>query len=476
MLLKHSLGYLFGRGIPSIVNLAALGIYTQLIGPGEYGEFALVYGVVLLSDVILLQWVRLALLRFRPVHRDDRRFLSTIAAAFGIVGGGVSLLALTSVLSWPGGRSSTILLLGLGLFWIQGWFHLNLELARSDLSPKRFAMLGILRAVCVLVGSVLLIAQGFGSAALLVGAGIGTIVPLAATARSSWSGIRPSLVDYPTLRMFVAYGLPLSLTFAMSVVISKSDRLMLGWLDGIDSVGVYAVAYDLTERGVVFPLLVIALAGYPLMIRAMEQAGEGAARAQARENATWLLAFGLPAVIGSAMLSRNIAGSILGADFASSAGMVMPWIACGVMLGSFRAHFFDHSFHLSRRVLGLLWVTAPAALLNLILNLWLIPPLGITGAAYATLLSYAVGCVLSAYLGRRHFPLPWPWRDMGKVLVSSAAMVIVLLPLRDRSGWLALIAQLSVGGSVYLAAVYTLNVGGIRQRIVGARMKARQAS
>lgn len=476
-LVTHSIGYLFGRGAPSIINLAALGVYTQLIGPDEYGEFALVHSVVLLADVILFQWVRLALLRFGPMYAADRAgLLSTITAAYVIVGGGISLLALASAWLWAGGTSSEIVILGLALFWIHGWFHLDLELARSDLAPARFAILGTVRAVCVLLVSVVLVKQGLGPKALLLGSAIGTAVPMVVTLRTVWRRVRPSLVDYSALRSFMAFGLPLSVTFALSVVISKSDRLMLGWLDGVDSVGAYAAAYDLTHRTVVFPLLAIAFAGYPLMIRAMEEFGASAAREQVRENGTWLLALGIPAALAYAMLSENIASSLLGADFQSSAVIVMPWIAVGVFFGSFRNHFFDHSFHLSRRLHGLILVTAPAALLNVVLNLWLIPRAGIRGAAYATLISYLVSCVMSAVVGRRHFPLPWPWKDMTKILVASLVMALVLMPLRGLSGWSALLVQLGGGGATYLGGLYALNVAGIRWRLASRHADIKEAA
>ena len=45
--------------------------------------------------------------------------------------------------------------------------------------------------------------------------------------------------------------------------------------------------------------------------------------------------------------------------------------------------------------------------LNLILNYFLILEYGAMGAAYATLISYIVVAVLTAYIAIRMYPLPW---------------------------------------------------------------------
>jgi O-antigen/teichoic acid export membrane protein len=105
---------------------------------------------------------------------------------------------------------------------------------------------------------------------------------------------------------------------------------------------------------------------------------------------------------------------------------------------------------------------AATALLNVGLNLWWIPTLGLIGAAYATLVSYAAGLVLSFALGYRVLALPIPTGDLLRILAASAGMVLTLLPFRDHTGLMSLSLQVIAGGLVYAILVGVLNPGRVR--------------
>jgi len=82
---------------------------------------------------------------------------------------------------------------------------------------------------------------------------------------------------------------------------------------------------------------------------------------------------------------------------------------------------------------------------NFILNYLLIPTMNIKGAAIATLLSFALGCIVSAIVGRRYFAMPLPFKDLLKIIVASLFMTACMWNLIDLRGvgWLAV--QLIVG-------------------------------
>jgi O-antigen/teichoic acid export membrane protein len=66
MLWRHSALYLLARGLPGVVSLAAIAVYTRLLGADEYGRYALVIAGVGLGNKLVFEWLRLSLLRFRP--------------------------------------------------------------------------------------------------------------------------------------------------------------------------------------------------------------------------------------------------------------------------------------------------------------------------------------------------------------------------------------------------------------------------
>src|SRR5690606_3730158 len=130
-------------------------------------------------------------------------------------------------------------------------------------------------------------------------------------------------------------------------------------------------------------MMIVTLAGLPLAVRRMELEGMSAASVQLRENGGLLLAVGLPAAVGLSMLAPQIAGVVVGHEFADVAGALMPWIAVGVFLHGMKAYYVDHAFMLAKRVRGQVIAAGCGALVNVVANLVLIPRFGLHGAAYA---------------------------------------------------------------------------------------------
>lgn len=266
------------------------------------------------------------------------------------------------------------------------------------------------------------------------------------------------------MNQLCTYGLPLTATFALGFVVNSSDRFLLGWLLNTETAGLYSVGYDLAKNSLGIFMMVVNLAAYPLAVRALEQKGTAAAQEQLCQNATMLIAVGLPVTFGFALLSPNIAAAFLGPEFRGYAADLMPWVIFGALLAGIKSYYFDLSFQLGRRTIMQVWVTLAAAVLNVALNFWWIPLFGIMGAAYSTVAAFALSLVMSWSLGRRVFPLLFPTGDFFKIALATAVMISVLAPFRDLYGNWILAGQLFMGSLVFGAMAFFLNVGGIRSR------------
>jgi O-antigen/teichoic acid export membrane protein len=256
----------------------------------------------------------------------------------------------------------------------------------------------------------------------------------------------------------LAYGLPLTATVALNFVIASSDRFLVAWFLGTEAAGTYAAGYDLGWLAVTTLMLIVNLAGYPLVIRAMEGAGPAAAQVQLQQNGLLLVAVALPTVALVVMLAPNIARVVLGAPFRADGARLLPWIALAAFLAGARLYYANLAFQLSRNTLGQLWVSLAAALLNLGLNWLWIPRFGLLGAAWATLLAYGLALILGWWFGRRVFPLPMLPADALKPLGATLAMALALWPWRAGLGPLALAAQVGLGLLAYALALGLLDM------------------
>src|SRR5690554_2320575 len=92
LLLDHSLTYVLAWGLPGVLNFLAIAVYTRLLAPESYGEYSLVIATVALLDALLIQWLRLGLLRFLPGLNDEpAALLSTLRNVWLLLATAVSL-------------------------------------------------------------------------------------------------------------------------------------------------------------------------------------------------------------------------------------------------------------------------------------------------------------------------------------------------------------------------------------------------
>ena len=472
MLLKHGAAYFLARGIPGLINFAALAVYTRLLTPESYGQYAVIIASVGLLNAFLFQWIHLGLLRYLPSYKKDRRFfLSTVILAYIVVGLLTTIFGGLSSLLYPDGVSRSIIVLAVVILWVQAFFEINQQIYISDLKPLIYGLFATARAlITLLLASMLLLAE-LDFYGLLVAIIFGLSFPVLVWGRSAWRGISFSHVDKELLKTLIMYGLPLSATLALSFIISSSDRLMLGWMQGAEQAGLYSVGYDLASFTLTLLMMVVNLAAYPLAIRVLEQDGNEAAKKQLSQNFTFLFSIGTGAATGLTLVAPNLCSIILGEDYSESAVMLIPWISFAALIAGMKSYYFDLGFQLGKNTIGQTWVVLFAALLNVFLNLILIPRYEFMGAVYATLLSYMIATLLSGFYGRRWFILPIPALDAMKVILSASMMGLFLLPFYDKYGTIWLVAQLIIGLLSFLTTAFALNMMNMR-KLIWERLRA----
>lgn len=460
MLLRHGFQYLLARGLPGVLNFAAIAVYSRLLNPEEYGAYTLTIAAVSAVDALLLHWLRLALLRFLPMQGGEQRnTLATVLKLYGAVTIGVSLLAVGG--SWlfvadPFTRQ--LVLLGAALFMVQGGFELTVERERSELSPRRYGTYALLRSVIALGVGAGLAAAGLGAVGVLLGLVAALLFPLVALGGlSRWLRSARDPYDPRLSRRLTAYGLPLAATSILAFLVSGSDRFMLAAFIDTAAAGQYAVGHDLAQFTLGLLLNIVNLAAYPLIVSAFEREGEEAARRMLRWTLHLMLLVGLPAAVGMVALAPNIATVFVGADFREAAALIIPGIAIAASLAGFKAFYVDLSFQLRGRTIIQVWVLLITALVNIGLNLVLIPLWGIVGAVYATVAAHAVAIVLSLVLSRTTMRLPMPDRQMLPIFAATALMLVGLLFVRHHVGLAALIGQVGVGALTYLACLWLVD-------------------
>jgi len=475
MLLRHSVYYFLARGLPGLVNFAALALFTRLLAPDEFGRYALVITGVGLANVIIFQWLRLVLARFLQASRDDlERFLAGIFSLFITLAVVVTGLGVSLGLLWPDPVWRRLLVLAVLLLVAEAWFELNQSLAQAELKPGWYGKLLGSKALIYLVVGGVLAWLGLGAAAPILGLLFAYCAAVVLFALGAWRGITPHLPHPDDLRAQLRYGLPLIVTFALTWVVSGSDRLIIALLLNESAVGMYAAGYDLAFQSLTMLLTIINTAAYPLAVNAMVQGGNDAARKQLEQNGQLIIAAAFTGGAGLIALNPYLVNILIGEEFRSASLAILPWVAFAAAIAGIKSYHFDLAFQLSCKSYWLVLTGGVAAILNIVLNLVLIPSFGIVGAAWATLASYGMAAITSAWLGSRLNLMPYVIPLLAKAVIVAGMVGITawLSAGLSEETWMALMFGLLSGIVMAFLASLLMNLCGLRT-IVLVRLKCR---
>jgi len=178
---------------------------------------------------------------------------------------------------------------------------------------------------------------------------------------------------------------PLILSGLSVMVYMRIDQVMLGQMLNNEAVGIYSAAVKISEMWYFLPIAIVASV-YPAIISSKEKSES--LYQQRMQNLYDLMVYISVFVALIVTFSADWIVISLFGDAYSEAGFVLAvhiWIGLFVSLGVASSKWFLLE-KLSRLIF---YRTLYGALLNVILNLLLIPPFGIKGCLIATLISYS---------------------------------------------------------------------------------------
>ncbi|MGE0226081.1 MAG: lipopolysaccharide biosynthesis protein [Acetobacteraceae bacterium] len=455
--------------IASLISIYAI---TRILPPEQYGLYALLMSLMLPVQSVLFAWSDLGLKRFfARVQADGQLPVLSLTVYCGLAGSSVVLLGicgLSLTTDAPRTALGSLIWFGAGALIFRQASLISKTFHLLDGARGRFTAMECLESVLgVGTGIAACFWLGMGPAGVFAGMIIGSVAVLAWDAPLICQRLRHGHFDLQLQWHILAFAGPVAIGFLMEYVLASADRLLVELYLGTGSVGIYAVSYSLAERAVSAAFLAVGLAAYPMIMDAQAQGGAPAVRRRVRECAEILLIIALPAWGGFTIASGHIAAVLVGPAYAATAAQLMPLAGLAIFLYALRVHYFNYALHLvSRTHLGLL-SSVPAAAIALLLNVILLPRIGLIGAVWASVISYAVALAISIAQAMRHYPLPFPLAVAGKAAAATVIMCLGLRMLPFPASATGLVAMIATGALIYGALVMVLDIAGSRTRITG---------
>ena len=205
-----------------------------------------------------------------------------------------------------------------------------------------------------------------------------------------------------------------------AVLYLKIDQVMLRWLVGIEEVGIYSVAVRLSEVWYVLPAVLVSSL-YPRLIKLY--AGDVMHFRQRLQQVFDLLSsLAIVIAVLVAVVAQPLIDFLFGINYSESAPILSLHIWAAVFI--FMRAALSKWILITDMLVFSMVTQGLGALVNVLLNYYLIPQYGGEGAAWATLLSYAMASYGALLVSSKTRPVFWM---MSKALIAPLRYPIILL-------------------------------------------------
>ena len=442
---RHSLVYGIGGLVSRILAVLLLPLYTHYLTRADYGAIETLIALTAVLVIVLRAGISSAFFRYYFDARTDEErvvvvrtsfwFTMTMATA-GLFAGLVLAAPIAHALN---GMTPGLVRAAFVGLWAQMNYEQLTSLFRVEERSVQFAIASLANVLVTIAATVLLVAVWHkGAVGVLVGNFTGTLVVYVVLLayRRYQLGLE---LSRSLLREMNRFGLPLVPSGLALWAINFVDRLFLNTISGAAETGLYSIGVRISS--VIIFLFTAFRTAWPAFAYSIEDDRE--ARRTYAFVLTYLLlvcswlsvALGLlaPWIVRVLTTPRFYEGARVVALLCFAATAYAGYTVMAIGIGRVRRTQFN-------------WIiTFAAAALNIGLNIALIPPYGMIGAAIATVAAYTLMFLLMTWNAQRLYPAPYQWRR-----VVTLVGVAVALTLAGK------LAHVSLPVAVVLALAYPL--------------------
>jgi O-antigen/teichoic acid export membrane protein len=464
--IKDVMKYLPAQIVPAVLAFVAIPIITRLFSASDYGNYTLVTTTVSILT-ILMSWITASTIRFYQTYEKQNQaseyctnilniqFFFVIAVAIVCIGILFLVKIYLSIELW------NLMLLGILVFILSCSYQTFLFLLRAKLISEWYTGFSLWNAVASLgigIGIVLFLNKSVSG--LLWGVIVANImvIPLlvkTAFGRNIHFGIKH--ISPNILKEMLKYGVPLVVGNLASWILNISDRYIIAFSRTTSEVGIYSASNTISENSIFLLSNLVTLAAGPLGMRVWEQQGMQKSSEFTAQVTRYFLLICLPVFAGISALSKPILMVLTAPEYYEGYRIMAMAAGSGLLIGLMQRYQTGLIYH--KKTVHIMSGTIIAGLLNLGLNLWLVPEYGYMAAAINTLFSIVILLVLMIIISRKYFTWPFPFRSLFKAVLASLVMGAGVYYLYSRlasAAVVSLLISIVAGVVIYVIMLFIL--------------------
>lgn len=427
-------------------------LLSRILGVEGLGRYTLAFSFLYMFNAIAPLGLAAIITRDGARERDGLEHLLANATSLGILSSlfiTICMAGMAFLLNYDEETRTAILILSLAILPCTiGAFQ---DSAFIALERMDYLAIGTVVEYALKVGGgIVLLLNGYGLDAVLFIAILGRIVGCFISAGFLRRlNIRTRLVfDKDRIRTLLGLAPTFLFIGIFATLYWRIDIFMLSKLQPVEAVGYYGAAWRILELAMVVPQS-LCLSLYPQISSAalhnldqLKTLGRGAIR--------YLLALSLPAAFGITLLAGPFLELLYGEGFSAASDTLSILILTLIPYGIVRYHAYVLLGANHQRID--LALNIVMSIINIALNLALIPEYGHFGAAIATFISICIyGLLQYGYLVKKLPGRAAPISLPPVVLVASTVMALVVWLMRDMHLMVVIPAAVVTYGGLLLA-------------------------
>jgi O-antigen/teichoic acid export membrane protein len=472
-LAKHSAIYGVGGIVSRLIAVLLLPLYTRYLTPADYGAVETVVALSAVLVTVLRLGISSAFFRFYFDEKEEAgrvrvvrtSFWFTMTMATAGLAAGLALAGPISAAFFATDDRAWLVRAAFVALWAQMNYEQLTSLFRAEERSGQF-VLASLANILITVGASVAFVVGleWGATGVVVGNFTGTLCVYAVLLahRRYQLGLE---LDRALLREMNRFGLPLVPSALFLWTTNFSDRFFLVKLADAAEVGLYSIGVRVASALVL--MLTAFRTAWPAFAYSIDDDAE--ARRTYGFVLTYLLLAASWLATALAVLSPWLVRLLTTPDFYAASRVVAPlafgavafagYVVIAIGVGRARRTQFN-------------WVvTGAAAAVNVAVNLILIPPFGMMGAAIATLAAYTTMFAGMTWHAQRVYRVPYQWQRVG-TLVAVAVALTALAKAVEAPLWLALPLALAYPLALLPLGFYLPEERSRLRRLVGRSLLA----
>ena len=424
-LTKDTAIYGISTMVGRFLNFILVPLYTNIFLPADYGIIQLIYAYTAILNIIFIYGLDSAYLKFASFKDlgDDKDnfstpyisiFLTSLLISFLIA---INAGAIGESLRIPS-EYTYLIYLSTAILFLDANVVIPFLKLRLDRRAKIFSLFRVINIVTNIILNVyLILILHWGIEAIIISNLVASAVSLLLVSVTILKNFKLKFHSALFKRM-LKFGLPfLPAGFAVMLV-QVIDVPILEKLTDLKTVGIYKANYKLG----IFMMLFVNMFQFAWQPFFLQNAKESNAKEMFSKILTYFTLVGSIILVVLSLFITDLAQlkiagfSLVGPQY--WAGLqIVPIVLLAYLINGMYSVFVA-GIYIEEKSIYVPFITGAGALVNVIVNFLLIPVLGITGAALATLASYLVMAFGYYYVTQKFFKVKYELKRIGHIFIA----------------------------------------------------------